>query len=60
MQISNGDLSQPDDNGLAEMRARIGFVFQLFNLMPHLSARENVELGMYITGMPRAARRCRS
>lgn len=57
IQIRNVDLSQLDDNGLAEMRARIGFVFQFFNLMPHLTARENVELGMYVTNVPRAARR---
>lgn len=57
VQIKNVDLSQLDDNGLAEMRARIGFVFQFFNLLPHLTARENVELGLYVINMPHAARR---
>jgi polar amino acid transport system ATP-binding protein len=31
---------------LARIRADIGMVFQLFNLFPHLSARENVMLGL--------------
>jgi len=31
---------------LAKIRADIGMVFQLFNLFPHLTARENVMLGL--------------
>ena len=31
---------------LARIRADIGMVFQLFNLFPHLTARENVMLGL--------------
>ncbi|HZS32825.1 MAG TPA: ATP-binding cassette domain-containing protein, partial [Methylomirabilota bacterium] len=31
---------------LARLRADIGMVFQLFNLFPHLTARENVMLGL--------------
>lgn len=34
------------DRELACIRADIGMVFQLFNLFPHLSARENVMLGL--------------
>jgi len=56
IRIRNVDLSRLDENGLAEMRAKIGFVFQFFNLMPHLTARENVELGMYTANIPRAVR----
>lgn len=55
--INHIDLSQLDDNDLAEMRGRIGFVFQFFNLMPNLNVRENVELSMSVTDVPRAARR---
>jgi polar amino acid transport system ATP-binding protein len=34
------------DRDLAGIRANIGMVFQLFNLFPHLTARENVMLGL--------------
>jgi polar amino acid transport system ATP-binding protein len=34
------------DRDLARIRADIGMVFQLFNLFPHLTARENVMLGL--------------
>ena len=34
------------DRELARIRADIGMVFQLFNLFPHLTARENVMLGL--------------
>jgi putative ABC transport system ATP-binding protein len=39
--------------------ARIGFVFQTFNLIPTLSAAENVETALVPLGMPRAERRAR-
>ncbi|WP_017236300.1 ABC transporter ATP-binding protein [Streptomyces sp. SS] len=35
---------------------RIGFVFQAFHLLPHRSARENVELAMVYSGAPRRER----
>lgn len=42
---------------LAELRLRqIGFVFQAFNLIPVLSARENVEFVMQVQGVPAAER----
>ncbi len=41
------------DRELARIRADIGMVFQLFNLFPHLTARENVMLGLRkVRGMP--------
>lgn len=36
---------------------RIGFVFQSFHLLPHRSAKENVELALVHSGTPRRARR---
>ena len=37
-------LKSLDDNGLSDLRAnKIGFIFQTFNLIPVLSAYENVE-----------------
>ena len=42
---------------LAELRLRqIGFVFQAFNLIPVLTARENVEFVMQVQGVPAAQR----
>jgi polar amino acid transport system ATP-binding protein len=34
------------DGALSSQRARIGFVFQAFNLFPHLTARQNITLGL--------------
>ena len=49
------------DNALAEFRARnIGFIFQNFNLVPVLSAYENVEYPLLLVGMPVAERRRRT
>jgi putative ABC transport system ATP-binding protein len=51
--LSKGDL--------AELRLhRIGFVFQAFNLIPVLSARENVEFVMQVQGVPSSERRGKS
>jgi putative ABC transport system ATP-binding protein len=47
-----------DKGELAELRLhRIGFVFQAFNLIPVLSARENVEFVMQLQGVSPAERR---
>ena len=51
-----GGARQPrHDRELAHIRADIGMVFQLFNLFPHLTARENVMLGLRkVRGLPTA------
>lgn len=47
------DVSKMKDYQLAEVRnKKIGFVFQSFNLLPKLTAIENVELPMLYAGMP--------
>src|SRR5947208_13996337 len=50
--ILNGkDVSKMPDNDLAEVRNKeIGFVFQQFNLLPRLSASENVALPLVYAG----------
>jgi putative ABC transport system ATP-binding protein len=58
--IDGIDLSTLNDNQLTEVRLRIGFVFQFFNLIPRLSALDNVELAMSIAGMSRNERRKRA
>ena len=46
------------DRQLAAWRARhIGFVFQLYNLMPALTAEQNVELPLLLTSLSKAERR---
>jgi len=56
--ILNGkDVSKMIDNDLATVRNQeIGFVFQQFNLLPRLSAAENVALPLVYAGMPKKQR----
>ena len=58
--IDGVDISKLNDNQLADLRQRIGFVFQFFNLIPRLTARDNVELSMSISNIGRAQRRKRA
>ena len=58
--IEGVDISKLNDNQLADLRRRIGFVFQFFNLIPRFTARENVELSMSIVGLNRTERRKRA
>ncbi|MDE2360788.1 MAG: ATP-binding cassette domain-containing protein [Betaproteobacteria bacterium] len=51
-------LSTLDEDACAALRARLlGFVFQSFQLLPALTARENVMLPLELAGAPAAARR---
>jgi putative ABC transport system ATP-binding protein len=60
MLIEGVDVSTLNDSQLADLRRRIGFVFQFFNLIPRFTARENVELSMAIAGLSKAERGKRS
>ena len=62
IRVDGLDLRRMTDNERTDLRARrIGFVFQSFNLLPMLSAEENVELPLLIAGQSgrRARRRAR-
>lgn len=56
--ILNGkDVSKMPDNDLADVRNKeIGFVFQQFNLLPRLTAAENVALPLVYNGTPKKLR----
>ncbi|HZF65213.1 MAG TPA: ABC transporter ATP-binding protein [Chitinophagaceae bacterium] len=55
--LNNKDVSRMTDNELAEVRNKeIGFVFQQFNLLPRLTAVENVALPLVYAGVPKKQR----
>ena len=55
--LNNHDVSKMPDNDLAEVRNKeIGFVFQQFNLLPRLSALENVALPLIYAGIAKKQR----
>jgi putative ABC transport system ATP-binding protein len=56
--IGGDRVDQLSDRALAAWRARhVGFVFQLYNLMPTLTAERNVELPLLLTHLSKAERR---
>ncbi|HLG39123.1 MAG TPA: ABC transporter ATP-binding protein [Chitinophagaceae bacterium] len=55
--LNSQDVSKMEDNALAEVRNKeIGFVFQQFNLLPRLTALENVALPLVYAGLSRKNR----
>jgi putative ABC transport system ATP-binding protein len=54
IEIGGEALSRLDDDALTRVRRdKIGFIFQFFNLLPTLSALENVSLPLHLRGWPR-------
>jgi putative ABC transport system ATP-binding protein len=61
VRVAGQRLDELDEDELAEFRAQhVGFVFQFFNLIPVLSAVENVELPLLLTHLGKAERRERA
>ncbi len=57
IEFEGRNLAQLGDRDLAELRLKtIGFIFQQFNLIPTLSAQENIELAIAPTGASAARR----
>ncbi len=61
IEVCGRDVSQLSDVALSDFRARyIGYVFQSFNLLPVLSAFENVEYPLLLLNLPATERRRRT
>ncbi|KPJ75413.1 MAG: hypothetical protein AMK72_05270 [Planctomycetes bacterium SM23_25] len=59
--LGDQDVSRLSDAALSEVRGRrIGFIFQSFNLIPQLTALENIEVPLFYQGIHRRERRRRS
>ena len=59
--IDGIDLSTLNDGALTRLRReKIGFVFQFFNLLPTLTATENIALPLHLAGIPRKEAALRS
>jgi len=58
MLVAGTDIVRLGEAALADWRAgHVGFIFQFYNLMPVLTAYENVELPLALTSLPRRERR---
>ena len=59
--LDGKDVSAMDDSRLSRMRSRrLGFVFQSYNLIPHLTVLENIEVPMEYAGVSRSQGRTRA
>lgn len=58
IKINGVDIATLDESALADWRAaNVGFIFQFYNLMPVLTAFENVELPLLLTNLSRRERK---
>ena len=61
IEVAGVQMSSLSGSGLSRWRAQnIGFVFQLYNLLPVLTAERNVELPLLLTSLSKSARRTRA
>ena len=59
--VGGTDVGQLNESALAEWRSHnVGFIFQFYNLIPVLSATENVELPLLLTSLSKRERRERA
>ena len=59
--LAGQDIAHMDDDDLSRTRnARIGFIFQSFNLFPQLDVLGNIEVPMLYGGLPRSRRKARA
>ncbi len=59
--LASEDVSKMDDDALADIRNKmVGFIFQQYNLLPKLTAQENVEVPMMYAGISKKIRQERS
>jgi len=58
LSVAGRDIAALPESDLADWRAHnVGFIFQFYNLLPVLTAFENVELPLLLTGLPARQRR---
>ena len=61
LRVGGVDITALGESELADWRAaNVGFIFQFYNLMPVLTARENVELPLMLTSLSRGERLARA
>lgn len=61
IKLSGRDIARFSESEVAQLRGRkIGFIFQSFNLIPNLTAQENVALPLLFQGIPREERERRA
>ncbi len=59
--LLNQEVENFSDNHMAELRnSSIGFIFQSFNLFPHLTVEQNIEVPMVYSEIPKKKRRKRA